>query len=246
MMQSLPLHHRPALHEEAEAGATERQNTKEEYQKLGFQTSHGLEWFTLSPETLVQCLIESEFYMLRSAPTDNIDFEAVLSTNTFVIDLEQQTPGDFDSKSLLEAVDTAVEEGVRQRSMIRRVIKDMLEQRHGVSKSDLEKAEALLDNQIRELGIVVPEKWNPKSLSIKVRLVLSNDVPLTDEYRHVLLQNIYFCHSSSKSPEYKARNFILLFKELLERTVITFRRRISICPTICRSTISLPRLETRP
>ncbi|OBT45834.1 hypothetical protein VE00_03841 [Pseudogymnoascus sp. WSF 3629] len=180
MMQSLPLHHRPALHEEAEAGATERQNTKEEYQKLGFQTSHGLEWFTLSPETLVQCLIESEFYMLRSAPTDNIDFEAVLSTNTFIIDLEQQTPGDFDSKSLLEAVDTAVEEGVRQRSMIRRVIKDMLEQRHGVSKSDLEKAEALLDNQIRELGIVVPEKWNPKSLSIKACVIA----------KHILLSQL--------------------------------------------------------
>lgn len=201
-MQTLPLHLRPTPHhEEAEGGGTERQNAKEEYQKLGFQTSHGLEWFTLSPETLVRCLIDSELYMLRSAPTDNIDYEAVLGTNTFIIDLEEQTPVDFDSKSLLEAVDTAVEEGVRQRSMIRRVIKDMLEQRHGVSKSVLKKAEALLDNQIRELRIEVPEKWNPKSLAIKVGLVLSNDSPLTDEYRHVLLQNICSFHSSSKSQE---------------------------------------------
>lgn len=171
-MRSLPLHHRPApRHGEAEGGATERQSTKEEYQKLGFQTSHGQEWFTLSPETLVQCLIESEFYMLRSGPTDDIDFEVVLNTTEFTIDLEEQTFGDLGSKSLREAVDTAVEEGVRQRSMIRRVIKDMLEQRHEVSRSVLEKAEALLDSKIRELGMKVPENWNPRSLAIKARLV---------------------------------------------------------------------------
>lgn len=201
-MQSLPLHHRLApYHEEAEAGATQKQNMKEEYQKLGFQTSHDLEWFTLSPEALVRCLIDSELYMLRSAPTDNIDFEAVLSTEAFGVDLEEQTFGDFDRKSLLEAIDTAVEEGVRQRSMIRRVVKDMLEKRHGVSNSVLEKAEALLDNEIRELGVEVPEKWDPRSLAIKVRSVLSNDAPLIDECRHVLLRNIHFFHSSSKSQE---------------------------------------------
>lgn len=199
-MRSLPLHRKPAPHhEEAEAGGTQKQNMKEEYQKLGFQTSHDLEWFTLSPETLVRCLIDSELYMLRSAPTDNIDFEAVLSTEAFGVDLEEQTFGDFDRKSLLEAIDTAVEKGVKQRSMIRRVIKDMLEQRHGVSNSVLEKAEALLDNEIRELGVEVPEKWDLRSLAIKVRSVLSNDASLIDECRHVLLRNISFFHSSSKS-----------------------------------------------
>ncbi|KFY73598.1 hypothetical protein V499_06329 [Pseudogymnoascus sp. VKM F-103] len=198
-MQSLPLHLRPTPHhEEAEGGATQRQNAKGEYQKLGFQTSHGLEWFTLSPETLVRCLIDSELYMLRSAPTDNIDYEAVLGTNTFIIDLEEQTPVDFDSKSLLEAVDTAVEEGVRQRSMIRRVIKDMLEQRHGVSNFVLEKAEALLDNQIRELRVKVPEKWNPKSLAIKACVVakymllsqLKQKPRIEGEEFHLALQRI--------------------------------------------------------
>lgn len=86
--------------------------------------------------------------MLRSGPTDDIDFEAVLNTDTFTIDLEEQVSGDFDSKSLLEVVDTVVEEGVRQRSVIRRVIKDMLEQRHAVSNPVLEEAEALLDSKI--------------------------------------------------------------------------------------------------
>lgn len=131
-MRSLPAHHRRSPHfEETDPGAAAaRQDMREVYQKLGFQTSHGIEWFTLSPETLVQCLIESELYMLRSGPTDDIDFEAVLSTDIFIIDLEERTSGVFDSKSLLEVVDTVVEEGVRQRSMIRRVIKDMLEQRH--------------------------------------------------------------------------------------------------------------------
>ena len=143
-------------------------------------------------------------------------------SEAFTIDLEGQTPGDFDSKSLLEAVDTAVEEGVRQRSVIRRVIKDMVEQRHEVSNSVLEKAEALLDNEIRKLGVKVPEKWNPRSLAIKARLLLSIDAPLTDEYRHVLLRNIRFFHSSSKSQESKAKNFIFPFKVSLERIVITF------------------------
>jgi hypothetical protein len=221
-MRSIPLHQRSLRPHGAYAATTERQDTKEEYQKLGFQTSHGLEWFTLSPETLVKCLIESEFYMLRSGPTDDIDFEAVLSSQEFAVDLEERTYGDFDSNSLLEAVDTAVEEGVRQRSMIRRVIKDMLDQRHAVSKSVLEKAEALLDNEILELGIQVGDKWNPKSLSIKAWLLLSDNASLTDEYRRVLLQNMCSFHSSSKNPDSKAKNFTLPFKASSEQTVITF------------------------
>jgi hypothetical protein len=221
-MRSIPLHLRSLRPHEAYADTTERQDTKEEYQKLGFQTSHGLEWFTLSPETLVRCLIESELYMLRAGPTDDIDFEAVLSSEAFTVDLEEQTYGDFDSKSLLEAVDTAVEEGVRQRSMIRRVIKDMLEQRHAVSKSVLEKAEALLNNEILELGITVGAKWNPKSLSIKARLLMSDDASLTDEYRRALLQNMCSFHSSSKNPDSKAKNFTLPFKASSKQIVITF------------------------
>ncbi|OBT68227.1 hypothetical protein VE03_02249 [Pseudogymnoascus sp. 23342-1-I1] len=198
-MQSLPLHHRPTPHqEEAEADSPQRQDTKEEYWKLGFQTSHGLEWFTLSPKTLVRCLIDSELYMLRTAPTDDIDFEAILSTNAFAIDLEEETLGDFHSKCLPEAVDTAVEEGVRQRSMIRRVIKDMVEQRHAVSSSVLEQAEALLDNKIRELGIEVPEKWNPRSLSIKASVIakemllsqLKRKTRIESEEFHLVLKSI--------------------------------------------------------
>lgn len=245
-MRSFPLYRRPEPHHEAEAGASQRQDTKEEYWKLGFQTSHGLEWFKLSPETLVRCLIDSELYLLRTAPTDDIDFEAVLSTKEFIVDLEEQTSSDLDSKSLPEAVDTAVEEGIRQRLMIRRVIKDMLEQRHAVSNAVLEQAEALLDNKIRELGVEVSEKWDPRSLSIKVRPVLSKYTPFTKEYRQVLLPKKCFFHSSSERQESRAKNFTLPFEASSERIVIIFSQQICSCPTGRHFPNYLPCSEKRP
>lgn len=186
-MQDGPVDSQPELpYNQEQVMTTHVQNDEAGYQQLGFMTSRGQKWFTLSPDTLVECLIDSEMYLLRSAPTDEIDFDAVLSMAAFDIDSEQTTSAPFHGKSLLEIVDEAVEEGVRQRSMIRRVITEMLACRHGVTQSVLDEAEKLLDDEIYERGISVFEQWKPASLPLKVRHhLLSSEISPTDGYRHV-------------------------------------------------------------
>lgn len=128
-----------------------------QYQQLGFRTSQGIEWFILSPATLASCLIESEMHLLRTAPVDNIDFASVLDMAAF--DFESGQTVGFCSESLLDVVDQSVAQETRQRQKIRRVMSEMLHGRHGVTKTVIEEAERLLDDEISARGITVLPEW---------------------------------------------------------------------------------------
>ena len=128
-----------------------------QYRQLGFRTSQGIEWFSLSPATLASCLIESEMHLLRTAPVDNIDFASVLDIAAF--DFESGQTVGFCSESLLDVVDQSVARETRQRQKIRRVMSEMLRGLHGVTKSVVGEAERLLDVEISARGIAVLPEW---------------------------------------------------------------------------------------
>jgi len=128
-----------------------------QYRQLGFRTSQGIEWFSLSPPTLASCLIESEMHLLRTAPVDNIDFASVLDIAAF--DFESGQTVGFCGESLLDVVDQSVARETRQRQKIRRVTLEMLRGLHGVTKSVVGEAERLLDDEISARGITVLPEW---------------------------------------------------------------------------------------
>jgi hypothetical protein len=96
-------------------------------------------------------------HLLRTAPVDNIDFASVLDMAAF--DFESGQTVGFCSESLLDVVDQAVAQETRQRQKIRRVMSEMLHGRHGVTKTVIEEAERLLDDEISARGIAVLPEW---------------------------------------------------------------------------------------